>query len=82
MKKHVTSMTKKNVELTLRREITIGLSKAKFIVQDGCRKFGELQVSQGSVVWFSRYGKLGYKLSWERFDRIMRGVENSKCRKR
>ena len=81
MKKDDKSMVRKTVGLTLSKEITIGLSKARFVVQDDCMKIGELQVSQGSVVWFPKFGKLGYKVSWERFDDIMQD-KGRKCRKR
>ena len=80
MKKDSPSVTRKTVGLTLPKEITIGLSKAKFVVQDGCMKVGELQVSQGSIVWFPRFGKLGYKMDWDKFDNCMQ--EGRKCRKR
>ena len=81
MKENAPSFTRKTVKLTLPKEITIGLSKAKFVVQDDCMKIGELQMSQGSVVWFPKFGKLGYKVSWERFDDIMQD-KGRKCRKR
>jgi len=80
MKKNTPSLARKTVGLTLSKEITIGLSKAKFVVQDGRMKVGELQVSQGSIVWFPRFGKLGYKMNWEKFDNCMQ--EGCKCRKR
>lgn len=35
------------------------------------RKFGELRVSRGAVVWRGRSDQLGRKLSWRRFDRLM-----------
>ena len=81
MKKNEKSVGRKTVGLTLSKEITVGLSKAKFVVQDDCLKIGELQVSQGSVVWFPKFGKLGYKVNWERFDDIMQ-EKGRKCRKR
>ena len=62
MKKRASSLTRKTVGLILPHEITIGLSKAKFIVQEGCVNVGELQVSQGSIVWFPRFGKLGLRM--------------------
>ena len=81
MKKRVSSPTRKTVELTLQQEITIGLSKARFVVQEDCVKVGELQVSQGSIVWFPRFGKLGYKMDWDRFKDCMEN-EGRKCRRR
>lgn len=80
MKNGEKSVDRKTVGLTLTKEITVGLSKAKFVVQDGCLKFGELQVSQGSIVWFPRFGKRGYKMDWEKFDKCMQ--QGHKGRKR
>ena len=81
MKKNTPSLARKTVGLTLLKEITIGLSKAKFVVQDDCMKVGELQVSQGSIVWFPRFGKRGYKMDWDVFGRSMKD-NGRKCRKR
>jgi len=81
MKNGEKSAVRKTVGLTLSKEITVGLSKAKFVVQDGCLKFGELQVSQGSIVWFPRFGKRGYKMDWDVFGRSMKD-NGRKCRKR
>jgi hypothetical protein len=81
MKKRVSSLTRKTVGLTLPHEITIGLSKARFVVQEGCIKVGELQVSQGSIVWFPRFGKLGYKMDWDGFKDCMEN-NGRKCRRR
>lgn len=64
-------MKKKSVELTLPKDMSIGLSEAVFRVFDEGSKLGELQVSKGSVTWFSRNGKLGYTMGWDKFDRIM-----------
>jgi hypothetical protein len=35
------------------------------------RKFGELRLSQGAVVWRGRKDKQGRKISWSRFDALM-----------
>jgi hypothetical protein len=35
------------------------------------KKFGELRVSRGAVVWRGRKDQLGRKLSWRRFDDLM-----------
>jgi len=35
--------------------------------------FGELKISKGAVVWRPGNKKLGYHMSWERFDRAMQG---------
>ena len=38
------------------------------------KKFGELRVSRGAVVWRGRSDQLGRKLSWRRFDDLMQSV--------
>ena len=40
------------------------------IYQEG-EKFGELRLSQGSVVWRGRGDKIGRKIGWNRFNRVM-----------
>lgn len=40
------------------------------VLADG-EKFGELRLSQGSVVWRGRGDKDGRKMSWAKFDRLM-----------
>ena len=42
------------------------------VVQDD-ELLGTLKVSQGAVVWWPGKAKLGYKMTWERFDQMMRG---------
>ena len=72
---------RKSVQVTLPKDIAVGLSTARFCVYDKDKKFGELQVSQGTVVWFQRDGKLGYQMKWEKFDKIME-LEGYKYRTR
>ena len=59
---------KKTLELTLPKSLTIGMSDACFRVKDDDGMIGELQVSKGSLVWFPRDAKRGYRLPWRRFD--------------
>ena len=40
------------------------------IYSDG-RKFGELRLSQGAVVWRGRKDKIGRKMRWSKFDKVM-----------
>ena len=61
----------KKVELTLPKDISIGLSEARFQVSDVDGKAGELQVSKGSVTRFPKNAKLGYQMNWERFSDMM-----------
>lgn len=59
---------KKTLELTLPKNLTIGMSDACFRVKDDDGMIGELQVSKGSLVWFPRDAKKGYRLPWWRFN--------------
>ncbi len=40
------------------------------VYRDG-RKFGELRLSQGAVVWRGRKDKFGRKMRWVKFDTLM-----------
>lgn len=40
------------------------------VYRDG-RKFGELRLSQGAVVWRGRKDKFGRKMRWVKFDTVM-----------
>ena len=44
---------------------------AKFSVERDVRKYGTLEVSRGSIVWFPPYTQYGLKVSWEKFNQIM-----------
>lgn len=61
---------KKTLELTLPKNLTIGMSDACFRVKDDDGMIGELQVSKGSLVWFPRDAKKGYRLTWHQFDHL------------
>lgn len=76
--------TKKNcktLELTLPAGMILGMADARFRVRDDDGVIGELQVSKGSVVWFTKAAKKGYRLRWEKFDRLM-CEKGTKCRNR
>lgn len=50
----------------------LGKEDALFrVIADG-DLLGTLKVSKGAVVWWPGNAKLGYKMTWERFDRAMR----------
>lgn len=72
---------RKTVEMTLPKDLIVGLSDARFRVSNDDGIIGELQVSKGSVVWFPAFGKKGYKLNWFRFDDIMQRF-GGKCESR
>ncbi len=44
---------------------------AQFSVERDGKKFGTLEISNGSIVWFPPYTAYGYKVSWKKFDELM-----------
>lgn len=52
-------------------DLEVGPKDVVFKVYRGKKKFGELRVSRGAVVWRGRKDQLGRKLSWRRFDQLM-----------
>lgn len=46
----------------------LGVADVSFNVTRNGEKFGTLQVSRGSLVWYPRDKKIGHKLSWVKFD--------------
>lgn len=44
---------------------------AQFAVERDGKKFGTLEVSNGSLVWFPPYTEKGYKISWQKFHELM-----------
>ncbi len=44
---------------------------AVFTVKRDGKKYGNLNVSNGSVVWFPPYTSYGYKIGWKRFHELM-----------
>ena len=71
----------KTVEMELPKGLVIGMADARFRVSNDDGMIGELQVSKGSVVWFPRDAKKGYKLDWFRFDALMQ-EKGFRCEKR
>lgn len=44
---------------------------ASFAVERDGKKFGTLEISNGTLVWFPPYTKHGLKMGWEKFSRLM-----------
>jgi len=64
-------MAKHKVTLTLpARELN--RADVIFDVTQENRKFGTFTVSNGSIVWFPRGTRYGYKIGWEKFDELMK----------
>ena len=53
------------------RGMQIGKKDVVFKVYSDGRKFGELRLSKGAVVWRGRKDKIGRKMRWVKFDRLM-----------
>jgi hypothetical protein len=56
----------------------LGRSDIEFIVKRDKDLLGTLKVSNGSLVWFPKNTREGYKLSWAKFDEIMTSNAQSK----
>lgn len=44
---------------------------ASFAVERDGKKFGTLEISNGSIVWFPPYTQYGLKMSWKKFSEMM-----------
>jgi hypothetical protein len=53
------------------RDVEVKSKDVVFMVYQDGEKFGELRLSRGAIVWRGRLDKLGRKLGWVKFDRIM-----------
>jgi len=59
----------------------VGTKDTMFLVYRDDKKFGELRVSKGSVVWRGRNDQYGRRIGWKRFDKLMQ-VEGRRCETR
>jgi len=50
----------------------LGKEDVVFQVVENDELLGTLKVSKGAVVWWPGKAKLGYKMTWDRFDLAMR----------
>lgn len=58
------------VEMDL-RECEVTTKDVVFLVYRRGKKFGELRLSRGAVVWRGRSDQVGRKMSWKRFSQVM-----------
>ena len=42
-----------------------------FKVYEDDKKFGELRLSRGAVVWRGAFDKIGRRMGWKKFDQLM-----------
>jgi hypothetical protein len=64
-------MAKHNIEVELPR-VEVVNSDARIVIRADGKKLGELTLSRGNLKWFSHKWKKPTKLSWKRFDQIMK----------
>jgi hypothetical protein len=60
----------------------LGNPDTSFSVYRDSKKFGELRISRGAVVWYPRGKVRPRKLSWPSFDKVMKGARISGERRR
>ena len=60
---------------------SLGKADVEFIVKKDGSTFGNLAISNGSVVWFPSRTTYGYKMGWAKFERLMKN-EASRFEKR
>jgi hypothetical protein len=65
-------MAKHEVQLKLNQGITIENVDASFPVWSDDEFLGRLRVSKGSVDWQPAHGQMVYRVSWEKFDQVMK----------
>ncbi|MEM8678965.1 MAG: hypothetical protein AAGF97_06420 [Planctomycetota bacterium] len=63
-------MPKHKVTMTLPPR-QIRRADASFAVERDGKKYGTLEISNGSIVWFPPYTKYGLKMGWEKFHQLM-----------
>lgn len=50
----------------------LGKADIIFNIRKGPNKFGTLRISKGALLWLPSYNKKGWKMSWSKFDEIMK----------
>ena len=61
----------KDVEFSVPRR-KLGRSDVEFLVKSDDTVLGTLKISNGSLVWFPKKTTYGYRMAWEKFDKIMK----------
>ena len=56
----------------------LGKSDVEFTVKKNSRMLGTLKVSNGSIVWFPLGTTYGHKLTWTKFDALMKEYAEGK----
>ncbi|MDO5056449.1 MAG: hypothetical protein Q4E06_03845 [Lautropia sp.] len=64
-------MASHNVKFTIPQR-DLGKADVVFEVKRDGEKFGDLKVSNGSVVWFPKNAQQGHRTSWTKLDEFFR----------
>ena len=64
-------MAKHDVSFIVPRR-PLSVTDIEFYVRTDGRNLGKLAVSNGSLVWFPKGKKTGFKIGWKKFDELMR----------
>ena len=65
-------MARHKLEITVPPKAILNSDVVITVVEDDF-KLGELRISRGSLDWVPARAKGAYRMSWERFDDVMRG---------
>lgn len=63
-------MAKHDVSFSIPQR-SLGKADVEFLIKRNGAVLGTLAVSNGSLVWFPKKTTYGYKMGWDKFDRLM-----------
>lgn len=63
-------MAKHDVSFSIPQR-SLGKADVEFLIKRNGVVLGTLAVSNGSLVWFPKKTTYGYKMGWDKFDRLM-----------
>ncbi len=67
-------MAKHNVYVTLPNAELMNADAVISVFQDE-KKFGTITISKGSIEWYPSNAKQPYKMSWTKFDKMIKEME-------
>lgn len=65
-------MSTHEVRLQVAESIPVGNRDVEFKVERNSKHLGWLKVSRGAVVWQPAHKRSAYRMTWNRFDQLMR----------
>jgi hypothetical protein len=66
-------LPKHDVEMSIPTTKVVLSADVVFEIRSDDEKLGELRISRGTIDWAPANAKVPIQLSWEQFDRVMRG---------